>query len=357
MSGAGGIEILTSGVALGVHVPGLLLRDRLRDRGARARVTVLERLLPAAKLATTEAMKLAFHRDFRVALVGQKVARSPVDVVPGDRLDALFADWAGRDARRFVVFSGYWLPVVARYAARRDDVEVVACRVDSATSPSFAGRAADAARLVRLADADAGTLPATIPVSRDAPVPWRERERALLLHGGGWGMGTYRDRVDELRAHGYALDVVVHEEADAVVDDPAVRYHLIDPRWHPWLDDGYPPLGRLRRGSPTAYRRGVGHHGSFDLVRTSMAAVAKPGGGTLLDSLWSATPLVFLEPFGDHERRNGELWRRLGFGITAQEWRASGCAPDVLAELHRALLGAARRVPDLTDLLLSGRLR
>ncbi|MEU4761668.1 hypothetical protein AB0H12_00350 [Actinosynnema sp. NPDC023794] len=348
------IEILTSGVALGVHVPGLLLADRLRERGARAGVSVLERLLPPEKLATTEAMKLAFHRDFRVALVGQRIATDPVDAVRRDRLDALFAHWAERDVRRFVVFSGYWWSIVDEYRGRHGPVEVDACHVDSTTSPSFRNARETDARQLWLADADRDALPATIPVSHEPQAPWERRDRALLLHGGGWGMGTYRERVGELRGAGYALDVVAHEEADAEVSDPLVRYHLVDPAWHPWLDDGYPPLGRLRPGTPTKYTRGLRHHGSFDLMRGLMAAVSKPGGGTLLDSLWSATPLVLLEPFGDHERRNGELWQRLGFGITLEDWRAGGFSPDVLRRLHRALLGAAHRVPDLCDLLLGG---
>jgi len=346
------IEVLTSGVALGVHVPGLLLADRLRERGAEASVTVLERLLPPEKLATTKAMKTAFHRDFRLALVGQKVAVNPVDAVPSHRVDELFAEWDERDVRRFVVFSGYWLPVLERYTARRD-VEVCACQVDSVPSPSFKGDGTPTTR-VRLADADLGVLPATIPVSRQPQVPWADRRGSLLLHGGGWGMGTYRERVGELLAAGYSLDVVAHEEADAAVADPAVRYHLIDPRWHPWEDDGYPPFGRLVPGVPTTYARGDGHHASFDLVRTSAAVVSKPGGGTLLDSLWSATPLVFLEPFGAHEQRNSELWQALGFGITLDGWRRRGCSADVLEELHHALLGAADRVPDLSEALLPG---
>jgi hypothetical protein len=40
------IEILTSGVALGVHVPGLLLADRIKEQGGTANVSVLERLMP-----------------------------------------------------------------------------------------------------------------------------------------------------------------------------------------------------------------------------------------------------------------------------------------------------------------------
>ncbi|MFY1638215.1 hypothetical protein ACN27F_33855 [Solwaraspora sp. WMMB335] len=349
------IEVLTSGVALGVHVPGVLLSDRLRERDVPARVTVLERLLPPAKLATTTAMKTAFHRDFRVALTGQRIATNPVEAVPGDRLDELFVDWSIRRPRRFVVFSGYWLPVVARYADQhRRHANVVVCHVDSVASPSFKDATAYPGERIWLADADRVSTPVTIPVSRAPWLPWADRDRTLLLHGGGWGMGTYRDQQDALVAAGYTLDVIAHERADATVDDPAVRYHLIDPDWQPWTDDGYPPLGRLRPGTQTVFVPGRGHHPSFDLARTAMAVVSKPGGGTLLDSLWSATPLVLLEPFGEHERRNGELWRRLGFGIAFDEWRDRGYPAEALARAHTALRGVARRVPDLTEHLISG---
>ncbi|MFF8914745.1 hypothetical protein ACF08M_15855 [Streptomyces sp. NPDC015032] len=40
--------------------------------------------------------------------------------------------------------------------------------------------------------------------------------------------------------------------------------------------------------------------------------VSKPGGGTLLDLLRSATPFALLEPSGEHEVHNAQLWCDLG---------------------------------------------
>ena len=59
-------------------------------------------------------------------------------------------------------------------------------------------------------------------------------------------------------------------------------------------------------------------------LRRAVAMICKTGGGTLLDSLWSATPIITLEPFGAHEAVNAELWRRLGFGTTFAAWRDGG---------------------------------
>nr|WTA64361.1 hypothetical protein OHB51_17600 [Micromonospora sp. NBC_00855] len=342
------IEILTSGVALGVHVPGLLLADRLRERGVPATVSVLERLLPAQKLATTAAMKWAFHREFRFALAGQRVASNPTTSSSEQAVVELLDRWRREGVRRFVLFSGFWLPILERHVAGCDDeVRIDVCHVDSVSSPSFdkAEPTPLDVRQVWLAHAGRRALPWTIPVSRRPPVPWPERARRLLVHGGGWGMGTYRERAAELRAHAFPLDVVAYESRDLSTTDD-VRYFMTDPDWHPWLDDGYPPLGQVRSGEPVDYRRGVGHHGSFDLTRNVMATVSKPGGGTLLDSLWSATPTVLLEPFGEHERHNSELWQSLGFGISFERWQQSGFSVDILAGLHHALLGAALDVPD-----------
>nr|WP_042189981.1 hypothetical protein [Kibdelosporangium sp. MJ126-NF4]CEL19019.1 Similar to C-ter. fragment of UDP-glucuronosyltransferases, YpfP B.subtilis related [Kibdelosporangium sp. MJ126-NF4]CTQ95179.1 Similar to C-ter. fragment of UDP-glucuronosyltransferases, YpfP B.subtilis related [Kibdelosporangium sp. MJ126-NF4] len=337
------IEILTSGVALGVHVPGLLLADRLRERGADVTVSVLERLLPDETLATTTKMKWAFHRDFRVALAGQRVARDASVAVPADAQDAVLAAWKSRDVSKFVVFSGFWLPILERYP--NADVDI--CHVDSVVSPSF--RKVETTlnpREIWLANAEKGKLPYSIPVTHEPPIPWHARERRLLVHGGGWGMGTYRERAAELRAHGFALDVIAYEQRD-VRPDPAIRHFMMDPDWHPWHDDGYPPFGEI--GTP--FTRGQGHHGSFDLTRSVIATVSKPGGGTLLDSLWSATPTVLLEPFGAHEKRNAELWERLGFGISFDKWRASGFDVSMVEKLHTALAEARASLVDYAEVL------
>ncbi|GAA1600568.1 hypothetical protein GCM10009789_63480 [Kribbella sancticallisti] len=344
------IEILTSGVALGVHVPGLLLADRLREQGGTANVSVLERLMPAETLATTARSKQAFHRDFRVALAGQKLARNAAVSTDEPAVCRLFQSWQERGVSRFVVFSGFWLSLVERYVTQYGAVPVDVCHVDSVQSPSFdkAGTTSLPVRHVWLADADRLRIPCSIPVSREPAVPWSRRDQRLLVHGGGWGMGTYRERAAELSESGFSLDVVAYEDQDLAGE--GVRYFMIDPSWHPWLDNGYPPFGEVLPGRTPVYHQRRGHHGSFDLCRQALATVSKPGGGTLLDSLWSATPAVLLEPFGAHEQRNADLWIELGFGISFEQWQQKDFAVEVLEELHQALLAA--EVADYSQALL-----
>jgi hypothetical protein len=199
------IGVLTSGVALGVHVPGLALAHRIRERGRDAVIFVLERLLPDSKRATTVRMKHAFHRDFRLALAGQRLAIDPSTAVSETKVRELAEQWRRLGVRRLVLFSGFWLSVVERCAALSGSrFEVDVCHVDSVPSPSFraAGQVLSRARQVWLADAVHSSVPCTIPVSTRPPVRWTDRERRLLVHGGGWGMGTYRQRANELREQG-----------------------------------------------------------------------------------------------------------------------------------------------------------
>jgi UDP-N-acetylglucosamine:LPS N-acetylglucosamine transferase len=82
------------------------------------------------------------------------------------------------------------------------------------------------------------------------------------------------------------------------------------------------------------------------VIRRSKAIVSKPGGGTLIDSLSSATPVILLEPYGNAEEKNGELWRHLGFGVPFATWQASGYDEATLARLHASLLRAHRQGTD-----------
>jgi hypothetical protein len=361
------IVVLTSGVALGVHVPGLLLARRLEERGVEVRVEVFERLLPEAKRRQIGQAKELFHRDVRAALAGQRLTRDLAPILDEVAVRSLETRWHDTAIDTFVVLSGFWLPVVERFVATggraparaaagagRPGVDL--CHVDSCPSPSWRvhppGTIAALARHVWLLDAEGATIPRTIPVTAEDPLPWSVREPRALCHGGGWGMGTYRDRGRELLDRGIDLDVVIHDPADSeALPRTGARLFLIDPDWAPWHDDGFPPFGELTPAGAVGYRRGRSHHESFGLARRASAIISKPGGGTLLDSLWSATPMVLLEPVGSHEAANAHLWERLGFGVGYHRWLEHGCSFELLRSLHRNLLVARSRIPSYVDAL------
>ena len=81
----------------------------------------------------------------------------------------------------------------------------------------------------------------------------------------------------------------------------------------------------------------------YGLVRHNQAIISKPGGATLVDSLSAATPLILLEPYGEYEQKNGELWESMGFAISYQKWADTGYSTEVLEDLHVNLLTARAR--------------
>jgi hypothetical protein len=132
---------------------------------------------------------------------------------------------------------------------------------------------------------------------------------------------------------------------DSRVPRPSDSHYGVDPAWRPWHRRGgrhiFPPFGPV--GGP--YDSGE-RHALFELIQRSKAIVSKPGGGTLIDSLSSATPVVLLEPYGYAEERNGALWEHLGFGVSYSKWRDSGWDESILHQLHLNILRRQRNGPD-----------
>lgn len=344
------VTVLGSGVALGVYVPALLVARRLARHGVAAEVEVIERCYNAASREQLERFRAAYHRDFSLALLGH---RSTHDIRPSldeEAVAGLLERWRAEERRHFVVWSGFWLPVLDRYRReyRREaspgPLEIDLCRIDAEVSATFkiyddlAAALGEEAREIWFWDWQRRRLVHELPVSDEPAVPWEERDDRLVVHGGGWGIGTYRERVPELTGRGYALDAVAQDAAETGGRKDGVRWFMVDPAWRAWEGGAcaFPPFGEVN-GAPPRFSSRAERHEIYGLIRGSRAIVSKPGGGTLIDSLASATPVVLLEPYGYAEEANARLWEHLGFGISWVRWKESGFSHEILAGLHRNL--------------------
>jgi UDP-N-acetylglucosamine:LPS N-acetylglucosamine transferase len=116
---------------------------------------------------------------------------------------------------------------------------------------------------------------------------------------------------------------------------------MSNPAWSPWQQDPanptFPPLGQVTEEQPILYCGSDDVHELHCIIRSSRAIISKPGGCTLIDSLASATPVVFLDAYGYAEERNAEIWQHLGFGISYAAWRDDGYSADTLAKLHESI--------------------
>jgi hypothetical protein len=347
------ITLLGSGVCLGVYGPALSTHAWFRERGIASELVVLEscwREGPQTDLLRT---KSAFHRDFRLAMMGQKMAKRAASTLDEAKVTALLAGWKREGRRRFVVFSGFWASILQRYLDcwQGEALDFEICHMDAATPPSWQfNPVGGLAREVWLFQGSTNAISGFVEVSGGTPLPWRERSPRLVIHGGGWGLGTYREKVRGLNDRGVGLDAVAYFGQDIEqLRNERNRVYMIDPEWRAWQrtadgDHEFPPFGAVEGDRAPVFQRSRRIPHLFEISRRDWAIVSKPGGSTLNDSLAAATPLVLLEPYGDHERVNADLWVSQGLGIRFDDWLAQGCSEEPLAEAHEKLLRLRSRL-------------
>jgi hypothetical protein len=334
------LTVLCAGPGLGFYVPGAILARRRPP----AEVVVIESLLPPAKQAVVQRSRHAFHHDFRVALMAQRVVRDITPDLDGAKVAALLDGWRRAGRRRFACFSGFWMPILGRYLAEVDGASADLCHVDAAPSSSWTLVPERHARMRDrwfLSWAERRQC-LRLDIDGQSPLPWSARSGRLLAHGGGWGMGTYRERVQALP--NVALDVLGYEPSDLEPARPDRRSLYLDPDWFPWrLAPGaspFPPLGEVGADGAMTWRESHDFPELYRVTRSASAVISKPGGGTLIDCFAAATPLLLVEPFGDYERKGGALWKELGFALELEDWIADGCRMEALRALHENLLAA-----------------
>ncbi len=345
--------ILCSGFGLGFYNPGLIVSYQLRQQGVPTEVLVFESFMQKEKQSKIADSRKAYHEHFPLALMATKLPRDIRESFDPEQILGLLDVWAAEGRRRFIALSGHWVYILELYRERlgsaASELEVDLLYVDSDLSPSWKSLKkyipdyTSRYREIWLYASSTSTIRLQIRVGEEEPLPFTERERRYVIHGGGWGMGTYQGKIPELERHGLALDVVAYEPEEASGFTSGNRYFMNDPKWQAWMkEDGveheFPPFGELLQGAVPIYESLPSHHGLYDVIRGAIGIISKPGAGTLMDSLSSSTPVIMLEPFGEHEKRNADVWLDNGLGIRYEDWERTGFAEDVLETLHRRLL-------------------
>ena len=355
------ITILCSGFGLGLYIPGLLLSKRLNECGIPTKVHVFEGLVAEDKKEKVLKSKKSYHKSFAVALMSTRIQidmRQSIDI---ELVDQLITKWEEEDRRDFIVLSGHWLHVLDEYkdkiAPKKINAEIL--YVDCGLPPSWQSLKSmkpdynKDLNEVWLFDYENLNIQYQIPVTDKLPIPYSNRENRFLIHGGGWGMGTYQGKIPELEQAGIPLDIVAYDISETAVKKNGNRNFMVDPAWSAWNRNKYgqyefPPFSEIKDGETPEYRNNDEYHYLFDITRGAKAIIGKPGAGTLMDSLGAATPMIMLEPFGDHERKNAGLWETAGFGIGYDKWKESGYSTEILEVLHNNLAEKRRTIKNIS---------
>ncbi len=346
--------VLTAASGLGTYVPALKFRNHLRRQGLRTSLHLYEELLDSAGREKVLETAERFRQDFRFAKMAQRLSQGRLlqpALRPG-AVEACFEAWRDEGIRSFVLYSGVWSSLVERYRQWSDEaVEVHCVHVDAVRAVTWQSAAnASVTHDVFLFSLKDERVHYFLADKKREITPIARRERRLLAHGGGWGIGNFQVAAGQLRDAPFALDLCAPAGQEAVAGDDARLWQIVD-GWVPWKkcrsdDYEFPPMievGHAPQQQAPATRR------LDDIASRNMAIVSKPGGGTLLDSIEFATPVIFLDPFGEYERANAELWERLGFGISMERWQRQEYSLDVLVAMHERLLIARDGVANYAE--------
>ncbi|WP_149094746.1 UDP-glucuronosyltransferase [Paenibacillus terrae] len=353
------VTILCSGFGLGFYTPGLLMQAGLRRLGVETAIHVFENVLPESARLKVDKSRKAYHDNFAVALMSQKVPQDMRNSLDLAALEVLLTRWMEEDRRHFICLSGHWMYVLEEYRKRREpgSVHVDIVYMDSTPSPSWKNLAkhnphfADGCRETTFFENDQNRVSHYIDVPAVEHVPFEARQSRLFVHGGGWGMGTYREKIGRLEETGWELDLLLYDQDQPDEQRDGMRYFRMDPQWRTWQrneagEHTFPPFGEVQAGEETLYEVGADYHGMLDQACHVQAIVSKPGGGSLTDSFATATPLIMLEPFGVHEMHNADLWERLRLGIRYDTWmQIYGGSAEILEDMHRRIVELRSQTP------------
>lgn len=353
--------ILCSGFGLGLYIPGLLLSKNLENCGFPAKVHVFESLISEDKKKSVLKSKQAYHKSFAVALMSTRIQMDMRQCMDTVSVENLLNLWEEEKRQDFIVLSGHWLHVLDEYRSKIAPKKINVCilYVDVDLPPSWQSLKSmkpdynQGIEEVWLYSYENRNVTYQIPITDKPPIPYIQRNNRFLIHGGGWGMGTYQGKIPELEEAGVPLDIVAYDISETSRKINGNRYFMIDPNWTAWTRNKcglyeFPPLSEIKDGEMPRYTSNSQYHRLFEVTREAKAIIGKPGAGTMMDSLGAATPLVMLEPFGDHERKNTEIWETAGFGISYDKWKESGYSTEILESLHNNIIEKKEQIADIS---------
>lgn len=359
--------VLCAGPGLGFYVPGLIVSNQLNKEGFASDVAVFESLFVKEKNDNIPLTRQKFHKDFSFARMAQKLAKDPSPFIDQNKLHELFMDWDRKEVKNLILLSGFWIPVVDQYVRQQvaASIAVILCHLDSANSTSWDlfDKKDYGFRHEWFCNWEKKEVNFHLAIGPEENIPFEERNNRVVVHGGGWGMGTYNEKTAPLGKSGFDLDIIAYYHEDMRPMDKQHRYYLLDPEWNSWERNihghhCFPP-SRLIDGSGApihdnkdAPRQPEDSHHLHELIRKSKAIVSKPGAGTLIDSLSSATPLVYLEPFGEYERKNALLWSHYKLGISYDEWEKTQFSESVLQQISQNLVRMKKNTKSFTEYII-----
>ena len=343
--------ILGSSIALGVYVPALSVKKQLEKSGDHVDLIFLEELY-RDKESVMEETKRSFHNDFRLAKLSYRIPTRNKAALDPETTEMFLRELVQKQYDLIISFSGFWTEFLNRLQNESSYYEnrIALIHMDAGLSLSWKGTVRTNMKeywLYRLEDQ-------RIICSLEKAKALSRKSRRILVHGGGWGIGEYQNKIARLNELGFPLDIIIYYPEEADPSDTRNDYYLLDPNWKNDSEKTeYPRLLKYQSGEWTEFADNHQINPIRILIENDIAILSKPGGGTLSDSLVTGTPLILSEELASYENENGMMWEQCGFGIRFEKFLDLPEKEIALQKMQQRLCETAADLPVLTDLLSS----
>lgn len=355
------ITILCSGFGLGFYIPGVLLLRELQKNGDSGEIYVFETFMKDERQNHIQDSRNEYHENFAAANLAARIPLNIEKSIDYEKVDKTFTTWKEEKRAHFVSLSGHWIYIMERYKEQVDwPVSVVGLYVDAGRAPSwnslkrYMSDCEQRYTPICLYDEEKLEMNYSIGTTLFDPIGFTNRKHNVVVHGGGWGMGTYREIVhDLLEKSDFSIDLLAYKY-DELYASERISSYINDPNWCAWSKDKnnlFPDFYRKTLAGQECRASSYDYHWLAGLSGEEKAIIAKPGAGTLIDSFMTETPLVILPPFGKHESKNAEVWKKLGFGVDFETWTNNGYSESLLEAMHIRIHEARKEVKKLSEKL------
>lgn len=307
--------------------------------------------LYSGKESVMEETKRSFHKDFRLAKLSYRLPPRNTDAVDAQAKEKMISRLCELKYDSVILFSGFWAEFISEliHACPRYRGRVQAVHMDAVLSLSWKNRERSGILehwLFHLENNQVCCSLSPFQTGREAP-------SRILVHGGGWGLGSYDEKITALNQLGYPLDIIVYYPNEVRSDDSFNQYYLLDPEWKP--DEGkneFPRLLKYQSGSWIEFGDRKTANPLSLLLDHALAILSKPDGGTLCDSLACGVPILFTEPLAPYEQANRDLWIQQGFGMKYTDFITCETQSQLIQHMRQNILDAVQGLPVITEKLI-----
>ena len=126
------------------------------------------------------------------------------------------------------------------------------------------------------------------------------------------------------------------------------EYLLLDCNWKAGTEDTFPVLYEFDGENITKITKING----IDIMKNSVAVVSKPGGGTIIDSLATQTPMIYLDPISKHEKNNMDFYLTRNLGLSLNNALSANELVEQLKRIQDNILNYTLTKSLLVDYIL-----